>query len=279
MKGMLQRVSTAIIFVAMMLAGLYGGQYLFFILFAFITGGCLWEFFNLVLARHQRRDYIRRIIGVAFGLTPFILTSIIQLELIDQLNERFVIIVAILFFPFVFTAFIYELYTKSEHPFLNVAYIVLGMFYIGAPFALLDFIAFDGQTFYANTVFGLLLLTWSNDTGAYLIGSKIGKTPLLARISPKKTWEGFLGGIVVTFIVGFLLSLLFDELRPQDWLAMAGIVAIFGSYGDLVESMLKRSVGMKDSGTILPGHGGLLDRFDAFIFILPFAAAYLLWVR
>jgi len=279
MKGMVQRVSTAIIFVALMLAGLYGGQHLFFLLFAFITGGCLWEFFNLVLARDQRRDYMRRIIGVAFGLTPFILTSIIQLELIEQINDRFVIIVAILFFPFVFTAFIYELYTKSKQPFKNVAYIVLGMFYIGAPFALLDFIAFDGHTFYADTVFGLLLLTWSNDTGAYLIGSQFGKTPLLARISPKKTWEGFIGGIAVTCIVGFALSLIFHELRTRDWMAIAAIVAIFGSYGDLVESMLKRSVGIKDSGTILPGHGGLLDRFDAFIFILPFAAAYLLWIR
>jgi len=276
---MLQRVSTAIIFVAMMLAGLYGGQYSFFVLFAFITGICLWEFFNLVLTQHQKRDYVRRIIGVGFGLTPFILTSIVQLELIKQLDERFVIIVAILFFPFVFMAFIYELYTKSEHPFLNVAYIVLGMIYIGAPFALLDFIAFDGTKFYANTVFGLLLLTWSNDTGAYLIGSRYGKTPLLARISPKKTWEGFIGGIIVTFIVGFALGLLFNELRMRDWIALAGIVAVFGSYGDLVESMLKRSVAMKDSGTILPGHGGLLDRFDAFIFILPFAAAYLLWIR
>lgn len=279
MKGILRRLSTAIIFVVVMLVGLYGGPYSFFLLFAIITGICLWEFLNLVLTRNQKRDNVRRVLGVAFGLTPFVLASIVQMDLINRVNDRFIIVTSILFFPFVFTAFIYELYTKSTQPFTNVAFIVLGMFYIGAPFALLDFIAFDGDKFYGNTVLGLLVLTWSNDTGAYLVGSKFGKTPLLERISPNKTWEGFIGGIVVTFLVALVLSLFIQELRYRDWLALAGIVAVFGSYGDLVESMLKRSVRIKDSGTILPGHGGLLDRFDAFIFLLPFAAAYLLWIR
>ncbi|MEO0775984.1 MAG: phosphatidate cytidylyltransferase, partial [Bacteroidota bacterium] len=130
-----------------------------------------------------------------------------------------------------------------------------------------------------NTVFGLLLLTWSNDTAAYLVGSRIGKTPLFPRISPKKTWEGSLGGVVITFLIAFLISQWFREHSTKQWLVLAGIVAIFGSTGDLVESMLKRSENIKDSGNLLPGHGGVLDRFDAFIFLLPFATAYLLLIK
>ena len=120
-------------------------------------------------------------------------------------------------------------------------------------------------------------MTWANDTGAYLIGSQIGRTKLFPRISPKKTWEGSAGGVLVTFLAGYLLSRIFSDISLVDWCVLAGIVSIFGSLGDLVESMLKRSLQIKDSGNLLPGHGGFLDRFDAFIFLLPFAAAYLLW--
>jgi len=153
------------------------------------------------------------------------------------------------------------------------------MVYIGTPFALVDFIAFDGEHFFANTVFGLLLLTWINDTAAYLVGSQIGKNKLFPRISPKKTWEGSIGGGVFTLILAASLSWLFEEQSMIEWIILGGIVIIFGSIGDLIESMLKRSYKVKDSGTLLPGHGGFLDRFDAFIFLVPFASAYLLWVR
>lgn len=281
-KHLLRRLSTAAIFVVIMLGGLYGGRYSFVILFALITAFCLWEYLGMVLERYTRRDNIRMLLGLGFGLTPFALATILQLNLIPNFDDSFIIVTAILFFPFIFSAFIYELFMGSKTPFINVAFIVLGMVYIGAPFALLDFIAFDGDNFYADTVFGLLLMTWGNDTGAYLIGSQIGKTPLAPTISPKKTWEGFIGGIIVTFLLGVGLALFFEgkeNLIFRDWIVLAFIVVLFGSVGDLVESMLKRSVKIKDSGNMLPGHGGLLDRFDAFIFLLPFAAAYLLWVR
>jgi len=278
MKGLLQRAFTALIFVIVMLLGLYSNRYTFVLLFAIITAGCLWEFFLMTMDKNSRRDAIRLFIGVAFGLTPFVLASILQLGMVD-FNEQFIIFTSILFFPFIFLAFIYELFSKSERPFTNVAYIVLGMVYIGAPFALLDFIAFDGDKFYADTVLGLLILSWANDTGAYLVGSKIGKTKLIPRISPNKTWEGSIGGVIITFLVAGLLCFLIAEVRLIDWFVLAGIVSIFGSIGDLIESMLKRSRGVKDSGRLMPGHGGLLDRFDAFIFLLPFAAAYLLSIR
>ncbi len=277
MKGLTRRAITAALFVVVMLTGLFIGKMSFILLFAIITVLCLWEFLNMVLHHDTRRDWIRIFIGVVFGLSPFALAS--QMHMTMDSNDRFVILTSVLFFPLIFSALIYELFTASEKPFQNVAYMVLGMVYIGAPFSLLNFIAFNGDKFNVWPIFGLLLLTWMNDTGAYLIGSKFGKTPLLPRISPKKTWEGTIGGVAVTFGVGYLFCAVTGELRLMDWMALSAIVAIFGSIGDLIESMLKRSLGIKDSGTLLPGHGGMLDRFDAFIFVLPFAAAYLLYIR
>ena len=278
MQGLLRRGATAAIFVVVMLAGLFGGPYSFVLLFAIITGICLWEYLGMVLIKDTRRDKIRKIVGLIMGILPVVLSAMTNLEVIKD-PETFVLFTSLLFSPFIFMAFIYELFTKSDQPFANIAYIVLGIIYIGVPFALLDFIAFDGEHFYANTVFGILVLTWMNDTGAYLVGSRFGKTPLLPRVSPKKTWEGSIGGGVITFISALVLYFTINELRIVDWLVLAAIVSIFASLGDLVESLLKRSVDMKDSGTLLPGHGGLLDRFDGFIFCLPFAAAYLLWIR
>ncbi|MCB0639408.1 MAG: phosphatidate cytidylyltransferase [Lewinella sp.] len=278
MRGLLQRMATAAIFVFIMIVGLYGSPFSFVLLFAVITGLCLWEYLNIVLDNNHRRDLLRKFIGMGVGLLPVILSALVKLGVINAPDE-FIYIAAFLFSPFIFLGFIFELYTRSERPFANMAYIMLGMLYIGMPFALLYFIAFEKSYFYANTVFGILLLTWMNDTGAYLIGSMIGRRPLLPRISPKKTWEGTVGGVLVSFLTAILLFFVLDELQLRDWLVLAAIVSVFGTLGDLVESMLKRSFAIKDSGTLLPGHGGMLDRFDGFIFCVPFAAAYLLWLR
>ncbi len=278
MNGLIQRAITGIIFVLVVTGCIYGGQVSFVALFAIITGGALWEFFGLVLTKQHRRDMIRRMLALGLGLVPFFMSTIVQLDLVQN-RESFIAISSLLFFPFTFSVFIYELYTKSERPFENVAFVMLGMVYIGVPFALLLFVAFDGGLYYPNLVFALLVMNWVNDSGAYFVGSKFGKTPLFPRISPKKTWEGSAGGMIFTLVFGMILYYTFQELDLRDWLVLAAIVVIFGSLGDLVESMLKRSVQIKDSGGLLPGHGGLLDRFDAFIFLLPFATAYLLWIR
>lgn len=278
MNGLTQRAITGLIFVLIITACIYASPVSFVVLFAVVTGGSLWEFFGLVLNRQHRRDVIRRMLAVGLGVVPFFMSTIVQLDLVHE-RESFIAISALLFFPFTFSVFIYELYTKSERPFVNVAFVMLGMVYIGVPFALLLFVAFDSTGYYPNLIFSLLVMNWVNDSGAYLIGSKLGKTPLFPRISPKKTWEGSAGGMAFTLFFGMLLHYTFQELELYDWLVLAIIVVIFGSLGDLVESMLKRSVKIKDSSGLLPGHGGLLDRFDAFIFLLPFATAYLLWIR
>ena len=277
MSGLLQRGITAIIFVAVMLAGLFYSENSFLVLFGLITILSLWEFFTIIL-KNDTHDFLRKILGVLIGATPFLMAAFYHFEKIENgfefLKSHF-----LLFIPFVFLLFIIELFTKSKKPFENLGYLFLGLIYIGIPFTLAQFIAIDGEHYYPKIILGLLLLTWANDTGAYLIGSQIGKTPLFPRISPNKTWEGSLGGVAVTFLIAWLLSIYVTELSLTNWLVLAILVSIFASIGDLIESMLKRSLGVKDSGTIMPGHGGFLDRFDAFIFLLPFAASYLLLIR
>ena len=129
--------------------------------------------------------------------------------------------------------------------------------------------------FTPNIVAGMLFLTWANDSFAYIIGSKIGKTPFFLRISPKKTWEGTIGGAVMCLLTSAIIAQFFTQLSLTNWVIIGAIIAVFGTIGDLVESLLKRSVGVKDSGSFMPGHGGFLDRFDAFIFCIPFVYFYL----
>lgn len=164
-------------------------------------------------------------------------------------------------------------------PFSNVGVALLGLLYVSLPMSLLSVVAFtDSGQYDYRRVFALLLLVWSSDIGAYAAGKTLGKHKLAPKISPGKTWEGAIGGFLLTLAMGWALGYLLPELSLTYRLVVAGVVAVFGPLGDLAESMLKRSVDVKDSGRIMPGHGGLLDRFDAFLFILPVLALLaLLW--
>jgi len=274
MQGFVRRVLTAVVFVVVMVGGVYLHPFSLVALFLLIAAMSLWEYFDLTLIKNNSR---RKWIGLLLGLFPFLLSALYNLPNLELAHD-FLYNGILLFFPLVALSFVFELYTSSEKPFANIGVLLLGVFYIGIPLAFVPMMAFRAGVFQPNIIFGLLLLTWANDTGAYLIGSQIGRTKLFPRISPKKTWEGSLGGVVVAFLAAYLLSMVFKDLALKDWLILALLVSIFGSIGDLVESMLKRSLNIKDSGTLLPGHGGMLDRFDAFLFLLPFAAAYLLWI-
>ncbi len=278
MSGLRTRATSAVIFVALIVGGLLGGRYSFLTIFTLVTAVCLIEFYKMVLDRYKRRDRMRIGLGVALGLVPHLIASAVLLDWIPN-REDLLLVIVLVFFPILFLMFVYELFAASRGPFENVAMMVTGLVYIGAPFAMLDFIAYHSGTFDWQVVLGVLLLTWLSDTGAYLAGSNFGKRPLFPRISPNKTWEGFIGGAILVLISSQIMAFYLPMLRHRDWLALAVIVIIFGSLGDLVESMLKRSLGVKDSGNVLPGHGGLLDRFDAFIFLLPFVAAYLILIR
>ncbi|HEX7412564.1 MAG TPA: phosphatidate cytidylyltransferase [Bacteroidia bacterium] len=177
------------------------------------------------------------------------------------------------FFLFVALIGLYEFYKLRLQIKLNK---LIGVAYVLIPCVLLVIMAFDQQkTFQPQKVLGMIFFIWINDTGAYLVGSFIGKHKLYEKISPNKTWEGTIGGIALCIALSFVVANMFPQLAIIHWVAISVIVAVFGTLGDLVESMLKRMAGVKDSGTIMPGHGGVLDRFDSLFFATPFVFCYL----
>jgi phosphatidate cytidylyltransferase len=277
---MKQRAITGLVFVVVMLAGMFSNKESFIALFALITALCLWEFFELVFPQEEgkRRDWLRKGGALTFGMLPYLGVGLLHLNIFG-LSTNHLFMASFLLLPLIFLSFLFEMFTGAERPFQNVAFTLLGMVYISIPFAMVNMITFNGAYFNPYLVFGVLLLIWSNDTGAYLVGSQLGRHKLMPRISPKKTWEGFVGGVIIAQLIGWAISTYIKDFSLQDWLIIAGITSVFGTMGDLVESMLKRSFDVKDSGSLLPGHGGFLDRFDAFIFLIPFVAAYMLWAR
>ncbi len=181
--------------------------------------------------------------------------------------------------PAIALVLVVELY-RSAHPqpFVNVALTWAGVAYVAVPLGLLPMLAFDGEGRFSGwPVLGLVLLIWAADTGAYVAGRRWGQRKLFPRHSPGKTWEGWLGGTLLALATGWALARWAPApLSLGQWLGAAVLVAVFGVWGDLAESMLKRSLGVKDSGTLLPGHGGVLDRFDSLLLATPFVVA---WVK
>jgi len=177
-----------------------------------------------------------------------------------------------------FAAFISILFAKKDEVVSHLGKIFLSIIYIAVPFTLIAQIPFINNDFkYVNTtILGVFILVWVNDSFAYLIGKNFGKRKLLERISPNKTVEGFIGGLVFTFVGGYVLSHFFTSLSLVNWLAFSAIVSTFGVLGDLIESMFKRQGNVKDSSNFIPGHGGFLDRLDSVIFAAPFIFIYLL---
>ena len=182
----------------------------------------------------------------------------------------------ILVFPIIFGIVVLELWRKKKNPLLNSAVLLFGWIYVVLPFFLMVQLNnydnymryFTGGTF--PLLAGMFILIWMNDTFAYLSGRFFGKTKLIERISPNKTWEGTIGGILFTIAAGVAIGFLFDPDRQLFWIVSAIIIAPCAALGDLLESLFKRNMGVKDSGNILPGHGGILDRFDATLFTVPF---------
>lgn len=267
-----QRALTAAAFVAVMLSCVYFGAWSFTFIFAVVTVLCLWELLRIFF---PVSDWLHLVTGLLLGSLPYALS--IAAHLLDVPITAINLLWGIL--AVLFLLFIVELFINQEAPFQNVAMLILAAIYGGLPFALLHAIGFIDGTYFYGLVMGLMLMTWVSDTGAYLAGVALGKTPLFPRISPKKTWEGTIGGVISTLLVAWALGGLFPEIPRIDWFILGGIIGVFAPLGDLVESMLKRSYGIKDSSNLLPGHGGALDRFDAFLFMLPFVAVYLFLIR
>ncbi|MFN0175642.1 MAG: phosphatidate cytidylyltransferase [Saprospiraceae bacterium] len=295
---MRQRTITAVFFAFAMLGGIYGGyfyggRYPFYCLSVIIAAGCLWELMDLLFPQEETKRNFRKLTGTLMGVAPVMwfgkkvfCYSNCGLSTIEEIGEGFrmahfdaTVEIAIFVVLATFLLFSVELFLSGKSPFTYIGHYLTGLFYVGIPICLLFSIAStpDGS-YYPNRVLGLLLLVWTNDSGAYLTGKNFGKHKLFKRISPNKTWEGTLGGATLTVLMAWGLSLLIKDFTLLQWLALSIVAAIGSNLGDLIESMLKRSVGVKDSGTFMPGHGGFLDRFDAFIFCLPFYWLVLLMI-
>ena len=269
MKELVKRSITGVLFVIVLVAGIWLHFVLFLCLFVLIMCGAMCEFYRII---NKDGLFAQRYLGVITGVTLFVISFFYARGSIGP--EWFLVLIFL-----IILMFISELYRGKSRPFDNIASSVLGVVYVAVPFSLFNYFVFphgNGDAgFTPEILLGFFLLMWASDTGAYLAGCSFGKHSLFKRISPKKSWEGFAGGVLLSLIVAFILSHCFKALSLTDWLIISGIVSVFGVYGDLNESMLKRSLNIKDSGTILPGHGGLLDRFDSVLLASPIVFIYL----
>ncbi len=202
-------------------------------------------------------------------------------------SERMIVIVWVVYGMSLLTAMIGQLWNTKTNPVETWMHIAYSQIYVAVPFALINMIAFFRGQFTPVLVLSMLVFIWVNDSFAYLTGSLFGRHRMFERVSPKKSWEGFVGGNLFALAAAYLMSILDQplsnllvghdgaSLELWQWLVFAQIVVVFGTLGDLVESLLKRTLGVKDSGVAIPGHGGWLDRFDSLIFAAPVVACYL----
>lgn len=283
MKNFITRTITGILFVAIMVTGICLRGDAMILLFTLITGLTLWEFTGLV-NEHVADTTVNRFITTAAGVYLFLAFAGYCTGIVPPSA----------FIPYLLTLiylFISELYLKQKNPIQDWAYTMLSQLYIALPFSMINVLSFQADPLTGQIAYHWLLpmsvfiFLWANDTGAYCAGSLFGRHKLFPRVSPGKTWEGSIGGAVIVLIIAAVisyfagsdtsLSTLNAQLSTLKWLGLGLVVVFFGTWGDLVESLFKRTLGIKDSGNILPGHGGMLDRFDSSLMAIPAAVIYL----
>lgn len=263
MKTFWIRATTALIFAIVMVGGIFGGSYSFFILMSVILLGSLYEYFAISSGseKNNKKIWLLPALFWFFYALSFFLPQIPVGVLIGVLA---------------FKIFSRLLFTKSTPAFAKAQVELFPVLWILLPLVLTNQIYFEKGAAFLFAVFALI---WIYDTGCYLVGSLIGKNKLLERVSPKKTIEGAVGGVIFTLIFAYFFHRIpqLEVLSAPEWVALAFVITITATLGDLVESVFKRAFQVKDSGTIMPGHGGFLDRFDAYFFTVPFVSLAL-WV-
>lgn len=271
-NNFIQRAITGAIFVAVLIGGIVSGPIPFTILFSLISALTIYEFGTIIGKSGEVQ--INKSITILAGIFLFI--GFGYLGVAPGKNE---ILIPYLFL--IIYLLVSELYLKKKNPVHNWAYAMMSQIYIALPFALLNVLAYhtssDGSISEYNPILPLsiFIFNWVNDTGAYCTGMLFGKHRLFERISPKKSREGSIGGGVFSIIAAIAMAHFFPFMSTATWIGLGLTVVIFGTWGDLTESLLKRTLGIKDSGNILPGHGGMLDRFDSTILAVPAAVVYL----
>lgn len=271
MKNLIKRALTGFVFVVLIVGSICFHSMAFLAGFSLITALVLWEFYGLV--KHYEGKSLKRIVHTLGGVYLFATSFLFANDLADGR----VFLPYVLFLVGVLIA---ELYHKEDDPIGNWSIAFLGQFYCAGSFSLLNFISavpgYPGEIIYTPLfVLAIFVFIWTNDTGAYLVGSLIGKHRLFERISPKKSWEGFWGGFIITAACSQIFAWYAPHISWSVWLGFSIIVVVFGTWGDLIESLMKRTLAVKDSGHVLPGHGGLLDRFDSALLAIPAAYIYI----
>lgn len=271
MNNFTKRTVYGTLFIATVTGVIISGAYPLMILFLLISTWALWEFYTLFENTSYKPN---KAAGIISGISLYLLQA--QNLFTNQATSSSYYLLLI---PLVTGIFIWELFRNIPNPFLNIGVTLLGILYVSYPFSLLYHISINDLQLYDSTrILGLYFILWANDTGAYLVGSSIGKMKLFSRISPGKTWEGTIGGVIIALAVAYTCSLYFSCYTNTQWIVISIIISTIGTLGDLVESLLKRSIGVKDSGSFMPGHGGILDRFDSLLFSLPVIYFYLSFI-
>ena len=274
MNNFIVRTITGIIFVTAIVVSFLNPLAMVF-LFSIVTGMTVWEFAGLVNAREnvQINQFISSVAGVLLFLA-----MAVHARGLDTLNLAFMPWLATVIYLLVA-----ELYLKAPDPIANWAYTMMSQLYIALPFSLLPVLAFQFSNCDLPWLLPLsvFIFLWVNDSGAYCCGSLLGRHKLFPRISPGKSWEGSIGGALFVLLAAFLISFITQSngittnLTTLEWMGMGAVVTVFGTWGDLIESLFKRTLGIKDSGNVLPGHGGMLDRFDSSLLAIPAVVVYL----
>jgi phosphatidate cytidylyltransferase len=261
-----QRVIAAIIGVPFILFMIWYDAWTFALLFCVISALTQREFYRLLgLDGFEPLTAYGTLVGVMICVLAYFVET-------DQISMGNYFLIC----PASSMIFLIKLYKKRDmKPFTNIGFTFLGIIYVAMPFALLIILALRGSTFHPMTITGCLLLLWASDIGAYFAGTYFGRRKLFERVSPKKSWEGALGGAAAAALIALGLAFYAPELRPWQWYCVGGIIVVTGTYGDLVESLFKRSIAIKDSGSSIPGHGGFLDRFDGLLLAAPFIITFL----
>ncbi len=292
MKNLIVRALTGVVFLAVMICGILYSPATFGVLFTVITAFSVWEFTGIV---NMRADVnVNRFITMVAGGCLFVGFFGYAAGIPGGV---------LLFIPWLLSMIyllVAELYLQREVPLNNWAYAMMAQIYVALPFALLSLVEFTkvnavatsepGTAAGAWLVLAIYVFLWVNDTGAYCVGSLLGRHKLFPRVSPGKSWEGSIGGGLLVVITALLVAFFGPKdglagtsmttlgLTAVEWVGFALTVVVFGTWGDLIESLLKRQMGIKDSGNILPGHGGMLDRFDSSLLAIPAAVVYLYMV-
>lgn len=283
MKNLLLRSITGIVYVAFICGSVLAGGLSFTIAFGFVAILALNEFYKIVNASNGGEKTLTLIADIVGGLILCAGLACVNTGAFSSSCGLEVLCGGLFsaYLLYLIARLVLQLYTKETSPLINLAYSFMGQVYVALPLGLMSmfYTLPDGK----SLLMSMFIMIWLNDTGAFCVGSLIGKHKFFPRISPKKSWEGFIGGVVFavasSFAFKFGIPQYFESVTIVELFGLGAVVALFATWGDLVESLIKRTLGVKDSGTLLPGHGGILDRIDSLLLVVPASLFYLIVIR